>query len=125
MRKPSVILPGGKRKKYEGLFHDTIWYEIGESFGIYPQEFMEQVWPWFIDVFDSLARETQPFHNAYRDHHGLTFSGPADESDLFQKAFEQIIQRFAENHSDAFVDFVIDNQGSDLNVVHRLLALGP
>ena len=54
----------------------------------------------------------------------MIFSGPAEESDLFQKSFEHMIRGFAEKHPDAFVDFVIGNEGSDLSVVHRLLSLG-
>lgn len=110
--------------KYEQLFHDEIWYDVGELFGSHPKEFIERVWPWFIEVFCRIGGDRTLFRNAYRGHHGLTFSGAADESDFFQKAFEQMIQRFAEMNSHEFVDFVTENEYSDLNVVHRLLSIG-
>jgi hypothetical protein len=110
--------------KYEQLFHDEIWYDVGELFGSHPKEFIERAWPWFSDVFCRIGGERTPSRNAYRGHHGLSFSGAADESDFCQKAFEQMIQRFAEKNADAFVGFVIDNEDCDLNVVHRLLSLG-
>jgi len=113
-----------RAEEYNGLFHDTIWYQVGDLFDSHPKEFIERIWPWFIDVFGGLAKTSTPFRSAYRGHHGLIYSGPADESDLFQKAFEQMIRRFAKKYPDAFSDFVIDNESSDLNVVHRLLALG-
>ena len=57
-------------------------------------------------------------------HHGLVLSGVAEESDHFQKTFEQMMREFATKHPDVFVDFVIENEGADLNLVHRLLSLG-
>ena len=111
-------------ENYEQLFHDEIWYNVDELFGSHPKDFIEQVWPWFIDVFCRIGGARTPSRNAYRGHRGLTFSGAADETDFCQKVFEQTIQRFAETNSDEFIDFVTDNEDSDLNVVHRLLSLG-
>ena len=113
-----------KVEKYEGLFDDTIWYEIGKLFGGHPREFLEEVWPWFIDVLRGLEEETTPFRNIYRGHRGLTLSGVAEESDVCKKTLEQMMRGLATKYPDAFVDFVIENEDSDLNVVHRLLSLG-
>ena len=113
-----------RAEEHEQLFHDTIWYQIGELFNTHPRELIEHVWPWFIGVFERLGRERIQFCNAYRGHDGLTFSQVARKSDLFQKAMEQAMRAFAENCSDAYVAFVEANEHSDLNVIHRLLALG-
>ena len=110
--------------KYNQLFRDTIWYQIGEMFASHPKEFIEHVWPWFIGVFERLGREHIPYCSAYRGHDGLTFSQVARKSDLFQKSIEQAMRGFAENLPDAYVAFVEANERSDLNVIHRLLALG-
>ena len=113
-----------RSEKYDPLFRDSIWYEIGEMSNNHAKAFIEHAWRWFIGVFERLRGERMAFHNAYRGHDGLIFSGSADEPDFFQKAFEQSIRGFAEDYPDAFLRFVAKNQGSDLNVVHRLLALG-
>ncbi len=110
--------------KYDPLLSDSIWYEIGELSDKHPKAFMEHTWPWFIGLFERLSGENVPFHNVYRAHDGLIFSGNADESDFFQKTFEQAIRGFADEYPDAFLRFVAENEGSDLNVVHRLIALG-
>ena len=110
--------------KYERLFRDTIWYEIGEMFDKHPKQLVEFMWPWFIEVFGYLGEERIPFRNSYRGHAGLIFSSTADKSDLFQKTVEQAIHGFAGDLPDVFLGFVKANEDSDLNVIHRVLALG-
>ena len=115
----------GQRTENHGqLFRDTIWYQVREMFDGHPKEFIEHVWPWFVGTFERLGKEREPYCNAYRGHEGLTFSQNADESDLFQTAIEQAMCAFAETCPDAYVAFVEANEHSDLNVIHRLLALG-
>ncbi|MDE0191068.1 MAG: TIR domain-containing protein [Gammaproteobacteria bacterium] len=113
-----------RSEEYRRLLRDTIWYEIKMMFDKYPMELIEQVWPWFIDVVERLGKERASSRNAYRGHTGLIFSGAADESDFFQNAMEEAIRGLAEDYPDDFLGFVKENEGSDLNVVHRLLALG-
>ena len=113
-----------KSEKYERLFHDHSWYEIGELSDKHAKPFIEHAWPWFIEVFERLRGEHMTLLNAYQGHHGLSFSGAPDESDFFQKTFEQAIRGFSKDYPDAFLRFVAENEGSDLNVIHRLLALG-
>lgn len=113
-----------KSAKYEPLFRDSIWYEIGELSNKHPRAFIEHAWPWFIEVFERLRGEHAALHNAYQGHDGLIFFGTPDESDYFEKTFEQAIRGFAEEYPDAFLGFVAENEGSELNVVHRLLTLG-
>ena len=115
---------GDQWREYDQLFRDTIWYRLGEMFDKHPEEFIEHVWPWFIVVFERLGVKPTPSRNTYRGHDGLTFSQVARKSDLFQKAIEQAIRAFAEDYPDAYIAFVEKNERSDLNVVHRLLALG-
>ena len=113
-----------KSEEYLRLLRGTIWYEIKMMFDKYPKQFIEQVWPWFIDVLERLGKEHASSRNAYRGHTGLIFSGPADEPDFFQKALEEAIRQLSEDYTDDFLGFVKETEGSDLNVVHRLLALG-
>ena len=113
-----------RAEQHQQLFHDTIWYQIGELFNTYPRDLIEHVWPWLIGVFDRLGRERIQFCSAYRGHDGLAFSQVPRKSDLFQKAIEQAMRAFAEKCPDAYVAFVEANEGSELNVIHRLLALG-
>ena len=115
---------GSKSQGYERFFRDTIWYKVSDLFDRHPRALMEHVWPWFIRWFEYLGKEDRSYHNAYCGHDGLSFSGPASESDFLQKAIEQAIRKFSEDDPDAFLGFVTDNAGSDLNVVHRLLTLG-
>ena len=113
-----------RSQKYEPLLRDSIWYEIGELSDKHPRAFIAHAWSWFIGVFERLRGEHMTLYNAYQGHHGLTFFGAPDESDYFQKTFERAIRGFAEDYPDAFLRFVAENEGSDLNVIHRLLALG-
>ena len=113
-----------RSQEYKKLFRDTIWYRISEMFGKHPKLLVASVWPWFIEIFGRIADERTPFRNSYRAHAGLIFSSTADESDLFQRTVEQAIRGFAGNFPDAFLCFVKANEDSDLNVVHRVLALG-
>ena len=115
---------GNKSQGYEQFFRDTIWYKVSDLFDKHPRDLIEHVWPWFIRLFAYLGKEDQSYHNAYCGHDGLIFSGPADDYDFLQKAIEQAIRKFSEDDPDAFLGFVTDNAGSDLNVVHRLLTLG-
>ena len=115
---------GSKSQGYERFFRDTIWYKVSDLFDKHPRDLIEHVWPWFIRWFEYLGKEDRSYHNAYCGHDGLSFSGPASESDFLQKAIEQAIRKFSEDYPDAFLGFVTDNAGSDLNVVHRLLTLG-
>ena len=115
---------GSKSQGYERLLRDTIWYKVSDLFDRHPRDFIEHVWPWFIRLFAYLGKEDQSYHNVYWGHDGLSFSGPADESDFLQKAIEQAIRKFSEDDPNAFLGFVTDNADSDLNVVHRLLTLG-
>ena len=113
-----------RSEKYEPLLRDSIWYEIGELSDKDPRAFIEHAWPWFIGVFERLRGERMTLYNAYQGHDGLTFFGAPDESDFFQKAFERAIRGFAEEYPDEYLRFVAENDSSDLNLIHRLLALG-
>ena len=115
---------GSKSQAHERLFRDTIWRKVGDLFDRHPRDLIDHVWPWFIRIFEYLAKEDRSYHNTYCGHDGLSFSGPASESDFLQKAIEQAIRKFSEDDPDAFLGFVTDNADSDLNVVHRLLTLG-
>ena len=115
---------GSKSQGYERFFRDTIWYKVRDLFGKHPRDLIDHVWPWFIRWFEYLGKEDRSYHNAYYGHDGLSFSGPASESDSLQKAIEQAIRKFSEDDPDGFLGFVTDNADSDLNVVHRLLTLG-
>lgn len=113
-----------KSEKYERLCHDHVWYEIGELADDHAKPFIEHAWPWFLEIFERLRGDHMTPHNTYHGHDSLIFAGAPDESDFFEKTFEQATRGFAEDYPEAFLEFVAENEGSELDVVHRLLALG-
>ena len=103
--------------------NDTIWYHLHSWAQDCPREFLHHLWPWLLDML-SHDTEDSPVSEEYRDHHGVTFAIPAREHDYLQMAFEAAIRSFAQIDGNAFLDFVKENERSDLKSVHRLLALG-
>ena len=110
---------------YERLIDSgSDWHNIDRLATNAPRAFVEEFWPWLADLFERLAREEHLFLNQYRNHHGLAFRREVDDRQPLQKAIAVAIRGFAEAEDEVFLDFVEANKSTDLNVLHRLLALG-
>ncbi len=137
---PGRLAPGASTKEQiKGKFRDSDelvspyeqlidsgsdWHNIDRLAMKAPRAFVEEIWLWLADLFERLAREEHPFLNQYRNHHGLAFMREMDDRKPLQKAIVIAIRGFAEVEDDVFLDFVEANKNTDLNVLHRLLALG-
>ena len=110
---------------YERLIDSrSDWHNIDRVAMKAPRAFVEEIWLWLADLFKRLAREEQPFLNHYRNHHGRAFRREMDDLQPLQKAIVVAIRGFAEAEDEVFLNFVEANKNTDLNVLHRLLALG-
>ena len=112
-------------RPYEHLIENSSdWYNIERLAMKAPRAFVEEIWPWLTELFERLASDQNPFLNQYRNHHGLAFKRETDDKQSLQNAIAVAIRGFAEADIEAFLDFVQANQNTELNVLHRLLALG-
>jgi len=90
--------------------------------------FLDAVWPWFVQVITTTAREAHLFVVGYRQ--GLSLiDGIDDERETrierpFLTAMVQAVEKLAECQPDAFLAFQKANEGIDLMLVQRLLAKG-
>ena len=110
---------------YEQLIDNSSdWYNIEKLAMKAPRAFVEEIWPWLSELFERLARDENPSRNQYRDHHGLAFMRATDDRQSLQHAIIVAIHGFAEADAEVFLDFVEANKNTDLNVLHRLLAMG-
>ena len=100
------------------------WHGIDELATKAPRAFVEEIWPWLVDLFERLGREEDPFLHQYRGHNGLAFRRETNDRQPLQKAIEVAICGFAETEVEDFLNFVDKNKNTDLNVLHHLLALG-
>lgn len=105
------------------IANGTMWYHLHQWSRQCPREFLHHLWPWLLDMFSHDAEDSSVI-DEYRNQYGLTFTTPPREHDYLQMAFEAAMRRFAQIDANTFIAFVKENERSDLQAVHRLLALG-
>ena len=103
---------------------DSGWHGIDKISMKAPRDFVKEIWPWLVDLFDRLSKEEHPFLQQYRNHAGLAFKRETDDRQPLQNAIKVAICCFAETEPKSFLDFVDKNKNTDLYVLHRLLVLG-
>jgi len=91
-----------------------------------PGPFLDQLWPWVVDVLGKLAGPDRNVFFGYRDDSVMygwrrRESGPIDE---IPEAVRIAVEGLARQDADRFVGFVKQWESSDLLTVHRLLAAG-
>ena len=104
--------------------NDSDWHNIDRLAMNAPAEFVREIWPWLVDLFERISQKTHPFLNKYRDHHGSAFKREKDDRHPLQKGIEVAVRGYAESEVEDFLEFVETNKNTDLNVLHRLLTFG-
>ena len=112
-------------KPYERLIdHASEWHRIEEIAQRAPRQFLEQIWPWLVELFTRLGRQGDPSQLRYREHNGLSFMRETSERQPLQTAIKVAARGFASTQGEDFLIFQARNKNTDLMVLHRLLALG-
>lgn len=92
-----------------------------------PGAFLEQVWPWFVDVLGELGEPEHPLICAYRDHRSMIRRRRKREIGRIDELPEAIgiaVEGLARQDAVRFLAFVKRCESSDLLYVHELLAAG-
>ena len=97
------------------------FYEIEVIAEAYPQSFLAEIWPWFIDLIEKLVSDINP----------VTVSYCSDRINDFQFRRSEIVQaliaaivELAKLDKPHFLEFVNLNSKLDLLIVHRILVHG-
>ncbi|WP_331281247.1 NACHT domain-containing protein [Planktothrix paucivesiculata] len=90
-----------------------------------PKAFLDSVWPWFLDAINRIAYQKNSLSVGYRDDSATnkSFQGEFPSGAVVRSLLIGISELAKQNIHD-FLDFLSKNLGSDLQIVHRLLARG-
>ncbi|MEG4214414.1 AAA family ATPase [Microcoleus sp. Pol14C6] len=97
------------------------FYEIKRFADAYPQNFLKEVWAWFVDVCSRILRNELLGINSYRDDKSISLEFNRGE---ILEALLVSVTKFATQEPIAFLRFVQLNENSQLLAVHRFLARG-
>jgi nucleoside phosphorylase len=97
------------------------FYEIKRFADADPQNFLKEVWPWFVDVCSRIVRNELLGINSYLDDNSISLE--IDPGEILA-ALLISVTKFATQEPKAFLQFVQQNENSRLLGVHRFLARG-
>ena len=108
------------------LIEDSQTWDNLEEFAVRaPRAFLDQLWPWFINVVTRMAEEEHEFVIGYR--HDPTsyrsFQGDLEPAPIVRTLLTAITELAAKDKHE-FLEFLRENISSDLLIVHRLLSRG-
>src|SRR5262249_47293530 len=102
-----------------------IWDNLDEFATRAPRAFLEQLWPWFVNVARQMSKQEHDFVVGYR--HDPTsyrsFEGDLEPAPIVHALLTGIIE-LATKDKNSFLQFLKENISSDLLIVHRLLSRG-
>jgi len=100
-------------------------YDLEEFAKKAPKAFLHHLWPWFLDVISRIANEEHEFLFGYRRDPTSyrSFEGVLEPAVIVQGLLAAVIE-LATKDKDSFLEFLNENVGADLMIVHRLLARG-
>ncbi|MBD2100975.1 AAA family ATPase [Leptolyngbya sp. FACHB-261] len=103
------------------LENESNFYEIEKIAEVHPQSFLELMWPWFTDLIQHILYDTNSDMLSYRWDQvgGFEFS----RSKIIQSLLTAIT-KLAKQDKSTFLNFVEQNENSDLLIVHQLVACG-
>jgi hypothetical protein len=105
---------------------EEIWPDMDPLAQRAPQAFLDQIWPWFVDVVAWMADEEHPFLARYRDA-GVSYQQFDDRQDRAPPLIRVLLSTLSawpEQDPQGVIDFIADHMRSDLMIVHRLIARG-
>jgi hypothetical protein len=112
-----------KSRPIRQLIEDSqIWDHLDEFATRAPKPFLDQLWPWFVNVVNQMAKDEHNFVVGYR--HDPTsyrsFEGDLEPAPIVSALLTAIIE-LATKDKNSFLQFLNENISSDLLIVHRLL----
>lgn len=114
--------------EYEQLLESLAqWYDLPAIAEASPEAYLENLWPWFVNILAHVTNEPNQTVNRYRsDCIFMTKLKKDDEDDSypFISSFEDAIVSIALKDSNTFLSFLKEWEESDLLIVQRLLARG-
>lgn len=114
-------------KSMKGLLDgDSDWSDLSAIAESSPDIFLDQIWPWFVDVLERITGEPHPFVLGYRDDHCLgTKIGRSHGMEAQPvSAIKDAIELLSKSDPVSFQEFFFRNESSNLLAVHRLLCKG-
>lgn len=108
------------------LIEDSqIWHNLEEFAARAPKAFVDQMWPWFLNVVTQIAEDEHDFVIGYRRDPTSyrSFEGDIEPAPMVRALLTGIIG-LATDDKDGFLEFLMGNISSDFLIVHRLLTRG-
>ncbi|OYP35052.1 hypothetical protein CGZ80_13695 [Rhodopirellula sp. MGV] len=115
------------KKRYEDLLckRDS-FYELPEIAAAAPKAFLEQVWPWFLQVVDRMLEEPHSVIRRYRESRGMSFDLDGDMvlNRPILVAIDSSVKQLGEGSAPEFNEVLGDSFSSEALIAHRLLCRG-
>lgn len=115
-------------KEYEHLLESLAqWYDLPAIAVASPEAYLEDLWPWFVDIMARVADEPNQAVNRYRSdciYMVRLKKDDEDDSYPFTYSFEDAIVSIALKDNNAFLLFLKKWEESDLLIVQRILSRG-
>ncbi|EKU98198.1 putative ATPase (AAA+ superfamily) [Leptolyngbya sp. PCC 7375] len=104
------------------LENERDFYEIEKIAQTMPKEFLNEVWPWFVNVVDQVSLEENWTSTGYRENRFITLDGYC-VGDIVQSILAAVLE-LTQQDNKGFLEFLEHNVQSDLLLIHQLLARG-
>jgi len=106
--------------------HDMGWHDLSVIAESAPKPFIDEIWPWFLEVLEIISSDPSPYFVQYRDDYSLGTKLDEERLGTHQPvdALKDSIERLAESDEETFLEFFEENSHSSLLTVHRLLCRG-
>jgi hypothetical protein len=114
-----------KRPLKQLIENSQTWHNLEEFARRAPKAFLNQLWPWFLNVVSQMAEDEHEFVVRYRRDPTSyrSFEGDLQPAPIV-RALLTAITELASIDKDGFVQFLTDNLSSEFLIVHRLLSRG-
>ena len=112
-----------KTQPIRQLVREHGWYGLEEIVTTEPYALVEQIWPWFLDVAQTLLRVENPGLVEYRTSDEFDFTGGIEKHFLLH-TLKLALVKYATMDPKGFLEFARATEKYGLEIVHRILAHG-
>ncbi len=119
-----------KARVFDQLLDTTDWYNLPELVAEHPAEFLDNLWPWYLDVFKAvLTTWDSPSASYLFDGHFVlelepSLGGRGGREKPVTAALLTAVEQLSANSPDTFLAWAETNSRVDIMAVQRLIALG-
>lgn len=115
-------------RPYRNVLESSNWHDLEVISEAAPRNFLESVFPWFVNLVEEIAYEEHPFVVQYRGDSSLATSDRPDRewSQHYPvvAAIKTAIKTVAAEDYDWFFNFLTSWETSNIAAVHRMLVVG-